>query len=481
MFVAGWLVLPAFANHDSPEFLVISDIHFDPFADPHLFDALHKSPAAAWYSIFEAGAKTSFSQAGSDSNFALLRSSLDDARKRMPDPDFVLYGGDFLAHGWQDKYDALAPVPHAEDPVAYRSFTSKVLHFLAEMFRERFPDVPIFATLGNEDAYCGDYQLEPGGAFLEQFANVWGPLIGDRGYHKWKEKILARGGYYSVRLPWFRASRLVVLNTVFFSNRYQNSCGRSDQTPALDQLRWLARTLQTAALRGEEVWLLMHVPPGIDGYATERNIEKGATPASFWQRELTSQFVQLASQHRRRLRISFSAHTHMDDYRMIRLEAQPLLLNKIVPGVSPVFGNDPGYQVYEFSDSQRLKNLDFETIRLTNLATGSSGNTDPGDWQREYGFSDAYGFGPLGVAAVTRLAHALYEDDITRSLYTSFYPVGAKPLFDDTTIDIYRCALLNLTTSEFEHCFNSCSSVLFRQPCVYQEITDPYDVLAGDH
>ena len=38
---------------------------------------------------------------GPDSNYALLKSSLDDARKRIPHPDFILYPGDMLAHRWQ--------------------------------------------------------------------------------------------------------------------------------------------------------------------------------------------------------------------------------------------------------------------------------------------------------------------------------------------------------------------------------------------
>jgi sphingomyelin phosphodiesterase acid-like 3 len=443
-------VLPAMA--DAPKFLVITDIHFNPFADDLLFAALQASPATKWPGIFEKGAGKDFPPRYSDSNFALLESSIDDASKRIPRPDFVLYGGDFLAHEWQKKYDDAAEkagLPsHLEDPAAYRAFTTKTLELVTGMLRRSFPKAPLFATLGNNDSFCGDYQLEPNGKFLGQFARIWAPLIGiPRG----REKSLARGGYYSAPLPGLYRTRLVVLNTVFFSSDYENSCGCSTQTPALDELRWLADTLRDAARKGENVWLLMHIPPGISSYGTEKSFERKGSAVTAWQRELTSGFAELAVKYRERLRIAFAGHTHMDDYRVIRLEDPALLLTKIVPAISRIFGNDPGYQVYRLGSSSKANGLDFETFRLANLSENSSST---GNWEKEYEFSDAYGFDPLGIETVTGLAQALADDPDIRKLYTSYYPVEGEPQFDKDTFNIYRCAILNLTSSEFNRCYS---------------------------
>jgi len=54
---------------------------------------------------------------------------------------------------------------------------------------------------------------------------------------------------------------------------------------------------------------------------------------------------------------------------------------------------------------------------------------------------------------VTGLAQALADDTDTRDLYRRYYPVEGEPQFDDSTIGIYRCAILNLTTSEFDRCY----------------------------
>jgi sphingomyelin phosphodiesterase acid-like 3 len=442
-------VLPAMA--DAPKFLVITDIHFNPFADDQLFAALQASPATKWPDIFEKGAGKDFPPRYSDSNFALLESSIDDAAKRIRRPDFVLYGGDFLAHKWEEKYDNAAEkagLPsHLENPAAYRSFTTKTLELVTGMLRKKFPKAPLFATLGNNDSFCGDYQLEPNGKFLGQFARIWAPLIGiPRG----REKSLARGGYYSAPLHGLDRTRLVVLNTVFFSSDYENSCGCSTQTPALDELRWLADTLRNAARKGENVWLLMHIPPGISSYGTAKIIDKDGYAVTAWQRELTSGFAKLVARYRKHLRIAFAGHTHMDDYRVIRLENRAMLLTKIVPAISRIFGNDPGYQVYSLGASPRAKGLDFETFRLANLSKEKS--TD-GKWEKEYDFSDAYGLGPLGIESVTDLAQALADDPDIRKLYTSYYPVEGAPQFDEKTFETYRCAILNLTRPEFERCY----------------------------
>jgi hypothetical protein len=448
-------VLPAMA--DAPKFLVITDIHFDPFADDQLFAALQASPAADWLEKFKEKAGTDFPPEDSDSNFALLESSIDDAAQRAPRPDFVLYGGDFLAHHWKKKYDEVAPKSHLEDPAAYHAFTTKTLEFVTGMLRRSFPKAPLFATLGNNDSFCGDYQLEPNGKFLGHFARIWSPLIG---IPHGREKSLARGGYYSAPLPGLERTRLVVLNTVFFSSDYENSCGCSTQTPALDELRWLADTLRNAARKGEDVWLLMHIPPGISSYGTEKSFKQKGHAVTAWQRELTSGFAKLVERYRGRLRIAFAGHTHMDDYRVILLEDRALLLTKIVPAISPKFGNDPGYQVYSLGGSPKAQGLDFETFRLPDPTNDFStmGNRDDDwakKWEKEYDFSEAYRLGPLGIESVTDLAQALADntDTRTRERYTLYYPVEGAPQFDEKTFDTYRCAILNLTSPVFERCY----------------------------
>ncbi len=397
LLLVGILPVRAPAQTDSGQFLLISDIHFDPFFDGALFQRLVAEPAEGWGAILHGAGPAGINPRGTDSNDALLQSSFDDALGRCPQPAFILFPGDFMAHRWQAKYDKLATRSHFEDPASYRGFTSKAIRYLAEEFRRRYPRTPILPTLGNDDSFCGDYMIEPEGPFLEMFAGIWEPLLGpelDRGAFR---ETFPRGGYYTSPLSGLKAHRLVVLNSVFFSVNYDNACGPSTKTPALDQLRWLDRTLDKAQTAGESVWLLMHVPPGINSFNSAEGVSRGGPPVTFWQPELTSRFVQLIRRYRATIRAVFAGHTHMDDFRVIRLDSEPALLCKIAPAISPIFGNNPGYQVYQYDRGTGILR-DYQTYNLTNLAdSGSAAAPAIGRWALEYDFREAYGYPELSA------------------------------------------------------------------------------------
>jgi hypothetical protein len=266
------------AQAGTGQFLLISDIHFDPFYDGALFDQLDRQPVENWAGILEKSQPTGFNPIGTDTNYALLKSSLDEACRRMPAPDFILYPGDFLAHLWPIKYDSLAKQSHLAAPQPYRAFISKSIRFLASEFHRRFPNIPILTTLGNDDSYCGDYMITPHGPFLQMFADVWAPLLGPEIDRKAFHATFSQAGQYTVKMPRMKNQRLIVLNSIFFSVTYNNVCGTSTQTPALDQLRWLSLTLEQAQAAGQTVWLLTHIPPGLIGYSTSLSVSQGGLP-----------------------------------------------------------------------------------------------------------------------------------------------------------------------------------------------------------
>jgi hypothetical protein len=447
--LAGTLLTQARAQTEPGRFLLISDIHFDPFYDGSLFQRLAAEPAEGWGGILRGSRPAGINPRGADSNDALLQDSLDDARARCPRPAFIFVSGDFMAHQWQGKYDRLATRSHLEDPGAYRAFTTKAIRYLADEFRRRFPRTPILPTLGNDDSYCGDYMVEAGGPFPEMFAGIWEPLLGAEPNDGAFRKTFPRGGYYTTRLTGLNGHRLVVLNSVYFSVNYNNACGQSTQTPALDQLRWLARTLEEAQTAGEYVWLLMHIPPGINSFNSAEDVQQGGSPVTFWQPELASRFLQLVRRYRSTFHVAFAGHTHMDDFRVIRSDGAPPLLCKVAPAISPIFGNNPGYQVYQYDrGTGALRN--YQTFYLANLADPRQPLTpSPGRWAFEYDFHEAYGYPELSAHTAVRLSDDLLADTPARRHYTKFFSVSAPPEFAEQTFSGYRCAIANITPAEF--------------------------------
>ena len=103
------------------------------------------------------------------------------------------------------------------------------------------------------------------------------------------------------------------------------------------KMSWLAKVLAEASRAGERVWLLMHIPVGINDYNTVKNEETGSGPIEFWKPLYTRHFLDLISTHKKTVQVIFAGHTHMDDFRIVGPNGMPLVVSKLVPSSSPIF------------------------------------------------------------------------------------------------------------------------------------------------
>src|SRR5215212_5352400 len=176
------LSLLAFASSAFAEqFLSVSDIHFDPFADPALVTRLEAADVSQWDAIFASSTVTALSTYGSDVNDPLLRSALGEMQQRIPSPAFVLISGDFLAHDFDKTYQQYAT---DKSPAAYTAFVTRTIAYVAGAIRKAWPGVRVYPTLGNNDSDCGDYAVAPNGAFLANFRDIWSPIVGSRSFER---------------------------------------------------------------------------------------------------------------------------------------------------------------------------------------------------------------------------------------------------------------------------------------------------------
>src|SRR5713226_6163262 len=174
--------LIAFANPAFAEkFLAVSDIHFNPFADPSIVAKLEAADVSQWDAILASSTVTAFSTYGSDVNDPLLRSAIGEMQKQLPSPAFVLISGDFMAHDFDKSYQQYAT---DKSQTAYTAFVAKTIAYVASKFRKAYPGVRVYPTLGNNDSDCGDYAVAPNGAFLANFRDVWSPVVGSRSFER---------------------------------------------------------------------------------------------------------------------------------------------------------------------------------------------------------------------------------------------------------------------------------------------------------
>lgn len=435
---------PVAAQDGGRRVALISDIHFSPFDDARLARTLSTSGTDSWAELLNTRGEAALATYGSDSNYALFASSLDAFARAAGDADFVVLPGDLLAHRFNEH--AAAALGTGPDSDAVHAFAADTSRFVLDSVRAAVPGKPVVFALGNEDAACGDYAIEPRGRYLDRIRDtVRGAaghgLVFDNFDLTWRH-----GGWYALHHPSLDDVRILVLNTVLWSQKYQNRCGDGGTTAGEAQLDWLRTELEDAVRFGQRIWLVYHIPAGIDAFSS-RHADRTCpgAPVAFLRPEYEAALTALWREHADIIAATINGHTHRDGYRLVRgADGAPVTVAKIVPSISPVFGNNPGFQRATYGDDGALRDL--ETWRLDLAATAPA-------WAREYDFRTAYreGYAPQTVAAIARAAQTAPEGS-EAELFTHYYALG-----HDTPagagLRSVACAIDILDPAAFRQCF----------------------------
>ena len=436
----------------------MSDLHFDPMADPRVVDQLAAAEPEQWRQVLDGSDDRSLGRYGRDSNWMLLNSALRQMAQTLPKPAFVLISGDFLAHRFRPEFNA-AVRDHSD--AAYRVFVQKTMQFLGLQLEQNFPATPILPALGNNDEECGDYELQPGGPFLVDTLPILRRLVGSAGGpgfdHDWQTY-----GDYTARVS---GIRILSANTNFLSIHYRNACGSTtDGDPGRATLAWLEAELAAAKDAQERVWLVYHIPPGIDGYATLR---QGACPGTLipmWDQTYAGAFLALMKRYADTVTASFAGHTHMDDFRLIGDAEGRYGFALITPAVSPIFGQNPAFRTVVYDSEGGI--LDQTTYGLTNLpqATAAAGGVPP-EWRAEYTFTRQWNLPRLDLPSLDHLYSLITDAPAEREQWHMIFPVSSPVYWAPFSggseqlaqaVRAFRCASGNVAPSDYGQCY--CSS-----------------------
>ena len=450
------------ADHPTEsKFLLISDLHFNPMADATLVSELAAADPAKWEPILDRTSPAAFSQYGSDTNWWLLKSALKQFPVTLPHPTLVMVTGDLLAHNFPKTYQS---VTHDTDLDHYRSFVNKTVKFLAIELQSKFPGVRILLTPGNNDNDCGNYSVQAGGTFLNDTASVARELAGgdEEFTSDWKAL-----GSFNVPHPTEPDVRIISFNSIFFSQKYSalsfsHGCAQVPSTAAADLMAWLERNLKAAAQAEQKVWLMFHIPPGIDGYASSASGDSqnpAAVPASsetcsqaivpMWVPQWTEQFDALLAKYHSTVIASFAGHTHSDDFRLIGPAGPGREFVLIDPAISPVYNQNPGFRVVSYSRNGTVK--DQSTYYLTNLKAASS--RSKGRWKREYTFTRKWKVRELDAASLGNVYTQVVENEPARAGWLKLYAVsGPAEQGEKSIVRGLYCAVESLTVESYKKC-----------------------------
>jgi sphingomyelin phosphodiesterase acid-like 3 len=440
--------------------LLVSDIHFEPFWDPAKVPQLAAVPASQWNVIF-ASAPTPDQQQrfatlqqtcharGADTSFALFDSSLKAMRSHATGVKFVTVSGDLVSHAFQCKYNTLFP---KSTPADYRAFVEKTLDYVMGELYGAFPNVPVYVALGNNDSDCGDYRLDAHSEFLAvtgKEVTKYFPASERQG----AEESFAAGGYYSVSLP-IENARLLVLDDLFMSRNYATCAGKPDPSAADAQIAWLRQQLTEARNKKQKVWVMGHIPPGIDLHATATkmiNVCGGQSPIVFLSSE---KMADVIAEFGDVVELAIFAHTHMDELRLLKEDSQTPASSKsvavkVVSSISPINGNHPSFTVAQI-DSSSAALVDYKVF----IASNQSGVD--ASWTEEYDFARSYHEREFIPSSVSKLIAGFAADpsaktQASQDYIADFYLGYASPLLY-LAWPQYVCTLSNHTQQSFKAC-----------------------------
>jgi sphingomyelin phosphodiesterase acid-like 3 len=441
--------------------LFISDIHFEPFWDPAKTVKLASAPASAWKTILAAPESSDRAAEwatiekacptrGEDTTFLLYESSLRAIQKEAGDAKFVTVSGDLIAHSFTCKFAAAFPNAAPGD---YRSFVEKTIAFVVESLREALPGVPLYAALGNNDSDCGDYQLDAGSPFLEATGKL---MVADlpESERTRAEKEFTAGGYFSASLPApIERTRVLVLDDLFMSRRYQTCGGNADATPATAQIAWMEQQLSDARKNGEKIWVIAHIPPGVDPYSTVAKglaICAGRAPTMFLSSEVLPNAL---AKYGDVIRLVIFAHTHMDELRLLEPEKagaeEKGVAVKMVSSISPVDGNDSSFTVARV-DPRSATLKDYRVFVASNQ-TGVDTT-----WTEEYDFAKAYHEADFSAGSLRKLIGEFDADPAGQSAASQNFIQNYSPGKGRPELQMfwpqYVCALKHDDGASFASC-----------------------------
>ncbi len=453
-------VFPAYADDaqlfdkktPSAPFLAVSDIHFNPFFSCSklvvpcpLIKQLNAASAAQWENILAKYDAQKLPTYGDDANYALLKLALLAIQHESKEysPKFIIIPGDFLAHNLQLNYKYYSGDLSS---AGYQNFVKKEYQFLAFEMQHYWGNVPIYSAIGNNDSYRGNYNVVANGQFFTDLAQIWSPLIHN---HFDSGKLFlttfSTAGYYEVTVPGEVHHQIIVLNSVLFSKKAQ---GAAVDAMAQKQLVWLNERLHYAESHQQKVWLVFHIPAGIDAYKVAKDPLHRVV--SFWLPAYTKTFQDIINNYPSVVEAVIVSHTHMDSFYLMH-QATQKLPEIFIPSISLSNGNNPGFKIFSYNPRTfQLQNyivyylpLDKQSLQV---------NFSP--WPLEYNFNSIYQLNCKNCLLSTGM-QIITKEGTAATAYQHYFDLSSptpQPINQGKWSPYYWCAINNITVDTYAAC-----------------------------
>ncbi|XP_069705209.1 cyclic GMP-AMP phosphodiesterase SMPDL3A [Periplaneta americana] len=367
-----------------------------------------------------------------DSPWALVESAAKAMKSKHGDNiEFVLWTGDGVA---------------GHTPGISGEHQLEVLQNLTDLLRHTFSSQFVFPVLGHDDPNPG-LHFGKGYKDVATLWRYWLPTEALQTFNK--------GGYYTIEQK-VRKLRIVALNT----NLCSDIVGNEDD-PA-GQWAWLEDTLQKSQRNRETVYLVGHMPPGVDERQTG-----GISPYhDVFQERFNQRYLKLVRKYSDIIVGQFFGHLHSDSFRIVYSDkGQPVSWMFLAPAVSPKRtpsgANNPGLRLYKF-DTDTGQVLDY---RQYYLDLTLANQRDVAEWQIEYNLTDYYDLNEVSAQELHNLVESFAVPEGSK-FFSRYYQANSVKLHrnpsgcENSCPLTHYCAITRLDYPEFHSCLETAASAL---------------------
>lgn len=393
MFLRGVLLalacIPALAmplRAVAAPWIVLSDLHVD-----------FNSNAPAW-------------AMGQDTGEALFSETVAELKRIDPDAPVVIVAGDIVAHSMR---------------------SNRIMPTIVEATRRlhaAFPKAQFVWTLGNNDSTCGDYETQRNGTFLHDVGAAWAPLVKTSSPEF--SRTFSDTGTYAVRLP--NHVTAVALDDVPLAFRYRDACTGDAPNPVARALNVLNREAAQGAAAGRRVWVVTHLPPGVDAY-TSTHLTRQLVTVPFLRQDAQDAFVGALTDPANRVALLVAGHSHKFGFRAVN--GVPALL---APSISPLMHNAPSFLLLDVTPAGDVTNV-VQYARAEDA------------WQR-LDDTRALGMPSLSIAGVAELNDRIDRDPALRQRFARDYDAGGGIEISSRNWRGYWCAQTGVALDDYRAC-----------------------------
>nr|XP_022908691.1 acid sphingomyelinase-like phosphodiesterase 3b [Onthophagus taurus] len=362
-----------------------------------------------------------------DAPWDLIESATRAMASRQGDNvEFVLWTGDSLSLKRQ--------IPETKQ--------LHLLHNLTDLMLQTFNSQFVFPALGHDDP-----------SSREELGKMWSRWLPPDTI-----ETLETGGYYMIEKTDFKR-HIIVLNTNLMVKD-------EDDVEAIKQWDWLKDKLQKVYERKETVYIVGHMPPGLD----ER--QRGASHHEHlaFTDHNNRKYLKLIRKYSSIIQAQFFGHLHSDSFRVIYNEkGHPVSWIMLSPAVTPRRttdgANNPGLRLYKFKkDTGQI--LDYTQYYLDLSQANEDQKIEP-EWLIEYNFSSYYGISNITPLSLHTLAERLTsQSGIYDSTFKNYYRANSVKMHKDhhncdaNCAHIHFCTITRVDYEEHENCMKLAPSAL---------------------